>query len=666
MTDISPLPKLLAGPILRRLTPDRICLWLVTSAPAELELELLPQGHPAQSHRLIDPSSGLRRLNASASLHYLLVDLPLQQPLPQDCWIDYQLSLRFIDSGPAADWQPLTELAEGICYPGRQLPGFYLPSQVGAVLHGSCRKPHHPGADGLVEADRLLERCIGAPESDAERSDAESSDARGLPEWPSLLMLSGDQIYADDVAGPMLRALHQLAERLELPAESLQGLGLSTIDSCQGLYQHHDSYYRRERILPQTERGQALLEQLFRGARKPVFTSDSAHNHLITLAECLLIYLLVWSPEPWRLVRPRMPAELSDAEQQRYRAEQLAIEQFVAGLGAVRRLLAHLPVAMQFDDHDITDDWNLNREWEEAAYGHPLSRRMIGNGLLAYLLNQGWGNRPEAFEQGLLEALQRVLDQPGGKSHDELIDELLRFEGWDYDWQTQPPLIVLDTRTRRWRSESRPHKPSGLIDWEALTDLQRRLRGHDAVLLVSPAPVFGVKLIEVIQRIFTFFGQPLLVDAENWMGHPGTAHGILNVFRHPKTPRHFVVLSGDVHYSFVYDIHLRGRREGPHIWQICSSGLRNNFPDKLLALFDHLNRWLYSPRSPLNWFTRRRRMTITPRKPKGTPSGRRLLNANGIGLVELDPQGRPWRIRQLVADGEMVAFVRKEEEAHWD
>jgi hypothetical protein len=32
-----------------------------------------------------------------------------------------------------------------------------------------------------------------------------------------------------------------------------------------------------------------------------------------------------------------------------------------------------------FDDHDITDDWNLSREWEEVAHGHPFSKRVIGN-----------------------------------------------------------------------------------------------------------------------------------------------------------------------------------------------------------------------------------------------------------------------------------------------
>ena len=159
--------------------------------------------------------------------------------------------------------------------------------------------------------------------------------------------------------------------------------------------------------------------------------------------------------------------------------------------------------------------------------------------------------------------------------------------------------MVLDSRTHRWRSEVSPRRPSGLMDWEALTDLQQALRGHPAVLLVASAPIFGVKLIETVQRVFSFFGHPLLVDAENWMSHPGAASAMLNIFRHPKTPQTFVVLSGDVHYSFVYDVELRPR--GCRPWTtgpaVCDrSGAHN--PRRPAHKLDHLNRWLFSPRTP--------------------------------------------------------------------
>ncbi len=149
------------------------------------------------------------------------------------------------------------------------------------------------------------------------------------------------------------------------------------------------------------------------------------------------------------------------------------------------------------------------------------------------------------------------------------------------------------------------------------------------------------------------------------MAHRGTAYTLLNMFRHPKTPKHFVILSGDVHYSFVYDIRLRSQTGSPAVWQITSSGLKNEFPGKLLQVFDRLNRWLYSPRSPLNWLTRRRRMLITPHQPESAQPGERLLNAAGIGLVKLNEDGSPAEVIQLCADGRNIEFKLYEDEARW-
>ena len=533
-------------------------------------------------------------------------------------------------------------------------------------LHAKCHE-----AEGHTPDHERHSRDIHAKERSLTTLMAGNPGTRGLaaeatPSWPSALLLTGDQIYADDVGGPLLRAIHQLIPRLGLPNEMLAGGELQGLADAAALYRHPAGYYRRESLLPRHKHSYALREILFGGVEKPIFTTDSAHNHLITLGEILAMYLLVWSPAPWAGLDLDPPPGLDPAARAQYEAERQAIAAFVADLPRVRRLLAHLPVAMIFDDHDITDDWNLSREWEEIAYGHPLSRRVIGNALLGYLLNQAWGNAPEAFPDELLALAGQALAAPGSEAHETCIARLLKFEQWQYTWPTTPPLVVIDSRTRRWRAETAARQPSGLLDWEALTDLQQLLRGQPAALLVSPAPIFGVKLIEALQRLVTWFGHPLMVDAENWMAHPGAAHAILNIFRHPKTPRHFVVLSGDVHYSFVYDVELRGRVRGPDIWQICASGLRNEFPHRLLAVLDHGNRWLYSPRSPLNWFTRRRHMRVIPRKPEGTPHGRRLLNGSGIGVVELDAEGVPWRIRVLLADGRWVLFNRREEESRLD
>jgi hypothetical protein len=59
-------------------------------------------------------------------------------------------------------------------------------------------------------------------------------------------------------------------------------------------------------------------------------------------------------------------------------------------------------------------------------------------------------------------------------------------------------------------------------------------------------------------------------------------------------------------------------------------------------------------------------MRVTPRRYEGAARSRRLLNGAGIGLVELDAEGVPWRIRELLAEGATIAFERDEDASRWD
>ncbi len=632
------LPLVLAGPLLRRLEPQRLVLWLVGSQPLTLSLQLAaPPQCALLTHRYALTGDGCQVIQVGEQAFIHLIELALDTPLPCDVQIDYDLLIEQPDQAPLAiaDWAP------HLLYEGATQPNFVLRSQLEHILHGSCRKPHHPAADGLLCADRLL---------------AESPSAE---QRPALLLMSGDQIYADDVSGPMLRAIHQVIARLGLFGEHLEG---AVVDDSEALYQHPASYYQRAELLPALKSNETLRERFFGGVEKPVFTTSSADNHLVTCAEVLAMYLLVWSPVLWAQLQAEMP-ELNAEKAARYQAEREHIDGFRSGLAGVARALAHLPTLMIFDDHDITDDWNLCAQWEQTAYGHPFSKRIIGNALIAYLLCQGWGNNPQVFTNPLQTVRAMIAGRDANnrmdcQQQDALIDELLDFHQWQFVLPTTPALVVLDTRTRRWRSERHPKRPSGLLDWEALCEFQQALLDHPSAIVVSPAPMFGVKLIETIQKVFSWAGHPLLVDAENWMAHRGAAQVMLNIFRHSRTPGSYVILSGDVHYSFVYQVLIRQRKRGPQLWQITSSGLKNEFPRRLLDWFDRLNRWLYAPWSPLNWLTTRRRMQVTPRIPSRSKTGERLWNGAGLGQVFFNEQGQPSAIYQLNADGSTpVEFV---------
>jgi len=447
--------------------------------------------------------------------------------------------------------------------------------------------------------------------------------------------MTGDQVYVDDVAGPMLNAIHQLSDRLGLFDEVIDR---ATVDSGASLVLHENTYYKRSHLLPLTRENTTVIERFFGGARKPIFTTANAENHLVTLAEVLAMYMLIWSPVPWTLieiVEPVLPEPLL----KRYKSEKALVLKFADGLSESARALCHVPCYMIFDDHDVTDDWNLSLLWEETVYEHPFARRIIGNALMAYALCQGWGNGVACLDelivdcQSLFSDAEKSQQKLSAGKHDNLISKLLDFRGWQYTLNTKPTLVVLDTRTHRWHRRGKPSQASGLMDWEALCKFQQSILNQPAVIVVSPAPVFGVKLIEIVQRMFSFFGKPLLVDAENWMAHHEAATVILSIFEHSQTPQTFVLLSGDVHYSFTYDVRLRYQQEKPEIWQITSSGIKNEFPVLLIEWLDRLNRW-----------------RIWPRLPVGRSAGERLWNHAGIGDVRLDGDGRPIQIRQLNSD----------------
>ena len=416
MTPTDSLPFIIAGPILRRVQPDQMVIWLVTSSPLNADLSIF-EGQKTLIQ--VDCANCLEAVQVGTHAYVNLINFRPGQNLPVDTWLNYELSCDV-----KGQKQNLQQLLPHLIYSGEESPGFVIKTKIDQILHGSCRKPHHVGADALLQVDKVLAESCNQPQS-----------------RPALLMMTGDQIYADDVAGPMLSAIHQVVQLLGLTSEQLEG---ATVSDCKTLYQHSDCYYQRENLLPQTQDNRELRDRFFAGARKPIFTADTAHNHLITFAEVMAMYLLVWSPQLWSFIRLGIQ-DVDDEHADRYLDEQKQIESFAKGLDKVQRSLAHIPVYMIFDDHDVTDDWNLTRGWEEAAYSHPFSRRIIGNALMGYWLCQGWGNAPESFPTEWQKRLKEFYPEFDLQEHDEMITALLEFEHWHYSLPTQPKMVVLDT-----------------------------------------------------------------------------------------------------------------------------------------------------------------------------------------------------------------------------
>jgi hypothetical protein len=175
-----PLPAILSGPILRRTTPTELVIWLCTSRPIDWVLELY---HDGDSRPFVTVPTAPSTLPATLQCIRIgeqavvqLLTITPEPPLPRDQVIGYDLIAR-VDGTP----QRLRDLLPDLVYTGQQRPSFTIPSRIENLLHGSCRKPHHPGPDALLHVDELIGKTLI-------RAD----------ERPALLMMSGDQIYADD------------------------------------------------------------------------------------------------------------------------------------------------------------------------------------------------------------------------------------------------------------------------------------------------------------------------------------------------------------------------------------------------------------------------------------------------------------------------------------
>ena len=630
ISDATSPALILAGPILRKTEPHQVVLWLVTSAPCEFKPYFALQSDLTER---IDYELKPQRITVSDQCYIYLLDCRFGA-LTQDTLIYYDIAV--IQSATGEHFEQLNGLMPDLYYEGQRALSFFIPKQINSLYFGSCRNFHHPSKDTLVVADKYL---------------AKHHD--DLATRPCLLIHGGDQVYTDDVGGPTLQAIHQLIKVLSIEGEHLPD-DVTHHSDC--IHDNMDIFYQRQNILPKvTFKSKRLFYRILPFRRTvPVFSSVKADNHLVTLAEMVGLYLFAWSPECWRLVERatyNLPANLTKAQQTRYQFELTAIDDFIKGLSSVRRLMAHVPNYMIFDDHDVTDDWNLTAQWEDNVYSNPLSKRVISNAMLAYWLFQGWGNEPDDFSPEFVSQVETVVTTQDKQAANELEQALLNFNDWHYIIERDPNIIVLDTRTHRWRSERSQKNPSGLLDWERLVELENVLVNKEAGIIVSAAPIFGVKLIETIQRVFTFFGGELVVDAENWMAHRGSAKKLLQIFGRRDTPDEIVVLSGDVHYSFCFKIKQRFKENATEIWQLTCSGFKNEFPLKLISCFDWLERRLYFPASPLNIFTKRRGLEIEP-YPVRHAKKQILLSKSSIGLAEFD-NNKLKRFRVLVdGDGE--------------
>ena len=458
-----------------------------------------------------------------------------------------------------------------LTFDGSQRPSFALPpdnlDQV-RLIHGSCRKPHGEGYDAMEGVHDMIQSAV-------------SGGSINAVDRPHQLFLTGDQIYADDVADAMLFMID---------------------DAASTLFNWDENYapFTAAELVPgkRNTNNRMRNDVGFTGMlpNKPKYSK----SHLLKFREYATMYMFAWSDVLWptsgdfptydnvhsgayrtHQIRTNgiVEDEVSLPIYGYFRDELRYIQIFNSTIKKIRKALANISTYMIFDDHEITDDWNLNWRWCKEVYSKPLGRRTVQNGLLAYALFQGWGNTPAQFNQPAKRLLLDAASNWRGNddSHFAVIKSLLNIPtvtagaaisdfphhaGTFFHWHYNLPLnnyVVYCQDSRTWRGYPNGRSDiafAKLITQEGYnTQLPATLPSKELYVVIAPCPVLGEPFLEEQQKRKTSWEDRCDLDTEAWtLDEDGFQRLFSNLSsRLPivsgQRQGRFCFLSGDVHYG---------------------------------------------------------------------------------------------------------------------
>jgi hypothetical protein len=203
---LSTLPLVLAGPVLRCVTPKSVTVWAALKTASSVKLTIKDGSGVALG------SGTLSTIAVGQNLHIAAVTAkPDGADLTEG--VVYQYDLAFTTGSASSSLSQSLKAATNsaaITYGTYTLPTFALPPKdlnKVRLFFGSCRKPHGDGGDALALLDPLIQQT-----------------ANNAPDRPHQLLLGGDQIYADDVAELLLLLLTDAGETLMGWNETISGV----------------------------------------------------------------------------------------------------------------------------------------------------------------------------------------------------------------------------------------------------------------------------------------------------------------------------------------------------------------------------------------------------------------------------------------------------------
>lgn len=737
---MTPLPLILAGPIVRRVEPTLASVWVALRDPATVTLKLWEGRVTAGSGTMListDPP-GTPTFAIGAKLHVVVTTvkiLPTSPRLLQPGKIySYDLEIRTSSGthtlkslGLLTSGEVEGKRVEALGFEENFLPGFALPPGEITdlrVLFGSCRRPGNTHMDAMVWIDDLM------------RDNAAYSYKDALKR-PHQMFLGGDQIYADDVNRVLMHMIIDRSKDLigavdgiaveHLPVDSIRhklanppaNTGLGFDHYAPPIGRDAPGAQEKDFLLPAEHAFFPAGRRYLQSVVDAQMTSTDGKSHLFSFGEFAAMYCMVWCNALWpkfsltdptrldlpsdaEIMNPTWPdristwvgvpmtqretrdANLPDEERklspfhtvkyldyegppekdkndeplteaaklehfakhlEKFKkglAKDREIHQlFESGLAKVRRVLANIPTYMIFDDHDFTDDWNLNPTWYDRVYSTSLGVTTARNALASYALFQDWGNDPLRYEKQddykkLLATISNLFPDGEFGPNMDAANELDRVFGFREHGVTDPvtgrvaavnPIIkwhfsvpgarhlavALDNRTRRsfLSRVGPPGNVEGSLDPEGRTAQTEQIPagpftdGKEVLLVVAPLQVLGPPVLDELVAPAAFrafdvikyserldprlkFGTRGMIgtdpDAiEAWAFDPISLEALL---KRVEPYRSVVFLSGDVHYSAstVMNYFTKGKPDPARIVQFTSSGFKNVMPSYITVV----------------------------------------------------------------------------------
>ena len=304
------LPSLLCGPIVRKVLPDEVTVWVALKAPATVTLSIFERLSDGQKGSDIF-SKSLHTVPLGKHLHVAAVRAKPDSPTSSNKLLrgnTYYYNVTW-------DLGSLEALRSELVYGDKDpLPSFIVPPlnlNDLRILHGSCRNVIGTGFDAFINLDHLMGK---AWDDDAKNWNATR---------PHQLFLTGDQIYADEGDDILLNLVGEAGNALlagfkdgafnweeELPVRD----DLLLVDPANkksiptnGGFKTPGKLYPGLRTLRGGERCLGFkdvldelqpFDLLTEGCK---FTAKS-DNHLFGLGEFFATYLFVWSDKVWPAV----------------------------------------------------------------------------------------------------------------------------------------------------------------------------------------------------------------------------------------------------------------------------------------------------------------------------------------------------------------------------